>query len=104
MRILKNFIFCLARLALGAGLLLFAAGIPAYFTAADKYCVTAANSSSDISVSKLAQIYLDAAKVSSAVMVSSSIGDSQSIEPQAKELYSKHPDNLRFLSHCGFLA
>ena len=91
MRILKNFIFCLARLALGAGLLLFAAGIPAYFTAVDKYCVTAANSSSDISVSKLAQIYLDAAKISSAVMVSSSIGDSQSIEPQAKELYSKHP-------------
>jgi len=93
MRFISNLTVSLLRLAAGLCILLFSAGIPSYFTAVDKAAVSAAGKDTT-KPADVARIYFDAAKISTALMVARTSGDSKDFGKTAEKLYREHPNWL----------
>lgn len=90
MKFTANLIISALRMFLGLVLLILAAGVPAYFTECGRETVVAAGvgTPSDLAIAK---IYLDAAKLSPAMLVAETSGQGAPVEESVKKLYEAHP-------------
>lgn len=90
MRFFANFILSIIRLAAGILILLFAAGIPAYFVSVDKDAVIAAGRDTPMPIN-LARIYFDGAKLSTAMLVARAAAEDSELSQAVETLYKEHP-------------
>lgn len=90
MRTFANITTSLLRLALGLAMLLAAAAIPAHFVATDKSAVVAAGAGTTSPID-LARVFLDGAKLSSAVLVAEAAAELDSVSPAIEAVYTEHP-------------
>lgn len=90
MNFFVNFIKSALRATLGVAILLFAAGIPAHFVETSKEAVVAAGVDTQSAYS-IAQIYLDAAKISSAELLLKADGASKDVMSRFEAIYDSHP-------------
>lgn len=91
MRFFINFIKSVIRMAVGVCILLVSASIPAYFMSVDRVAVVAAGSGT-ATPEDVARIYLDNAKLSTAILIANCAGGKSDIAKQAEVLFAKHPN------------
>ncbi len=80
----------LVQTVVGLAIIAFAAAIPAYFTRVDKDAVAAAGVGT-VSPERLARLYLDSSKVSSAYLVAECAAEGDSVLPEIKRLVLEKP-------------
>ena len=91
MRFFLNFIKSTIRMAVGACILLVSAAIPVYFISVDKVAVVAAGNGT-ATPEDVARIYLDNAKLTTAILISDCAGLKSDVGNQARALFEKHPN------------
>ena len=90
MRTFANITTSLLRLLLGLAMLVAAAAIPAHFVATDKAAVVAAGAGTTSPID-LSRVFLDGAKLSSAVLAAEAAAELDSVSPAIEAVYTEHP-------------
>lgn len=91
MQFFVNFVISFLRLVAGVGVLLFAAGIPAYFVEVDKEAIVSAGKKSPMPID-VARIYFDGAKLSTAMLIADASAESKELKSSIDSLYERHPN------------